>query len=179
LVVEDGTALARRVRRGEIAAPDNDELAHRYELLDARLSAAGLDWYEVSNWCRPGGECRHNVGYWNGGEWWGAGPGAHSYVAGIRWWNVKHPNAYAQSLTDGRLPVDDFERLGAHATHTEDVMLRVRLRDGLPETLLSDAELRRAATAVADGLLTRERERLVLTDRGRLLADAVVRTLLD
>ncbi len=80
LVVEDGTALARRVRRGEIAAPDNDVLAQRYELLDARLSAAGFDWYEVSNWSRPGGECRHNIGYWNGGEWWGAGPGAHGYV---------------------------------------------------------------------------------------------------
>ena len=79
LVVEDGTAMARRVRRGEIAAPDDDVLAQRYELLDAHLSAAGFDWYEVSNWSRPGGECRHNLGYWNGGEWWGAGPGAHGY----------------------------------------------------------------------------------------------------
>ncbi len=179
LVVEDGTALARRVRRGEVAAPDNDELAHRYELLDARLSAAGLDWYEVSNWCRPGGECRHNIGYWNGGEWWGAGPGAHSYVGETRWWNVKRPNAYAQLLADTRLPVDDYERLDAEAQHTEDVMLRVRLRDGLPVTLLSEGERRRAATAVDDGLLTRIGERLILTDRGRLLADAVVRTLLD
>ncbi len=93
-----GTALARRVRRGEIAPPDNDVLAQRYELLDARLSAAGFDWYEVSNWSRPGGECRHNIGYWNGGEWWGAGPGAHGYVGATRWWNVKHPNAYAQAL---------------------------------------------------------------------------------
>ena len=113
LVVEDGTALARRVRRGEVAAPDDDVLAQRYELLDARLSAAGFDWYEVSNWSRPGGECRHNIGYWNGGEWWGAGPGAHGYVGTTRWWNVKHPNAYAQSLADGHLPVADFERLDA------------------------------------------------------------------
>ncbi len=116
LVVEDGTALARRVRRGEVRAPDNDELAHRYELIDARLSAAGLGWYEVSNWCLPGGECRHNIGYWNGGEWWGAGPGAHGYVGSTRWWNVKHPNAYAQTLADGLLPVADFERLDASRT---------------------------------------------------------------
>ena len=93
LVVEDGTALARRVRSGELDAPDDDVLAHRYELVDEQLSAAGFDWYEVSNWSRPRGECRHNLGYWDGGQWWGAGPGAHSYIGTTRWWNVKHPNA--------------------------------------------------------------------------------------
>jgi coproporphyrinogen III oxidase-like Fe-S oxidoreductase len=148
-------------------------------LLDARLSDAGFDWYEVSNWSRPGGECRHNIGYWNGGEWWGAGPGAHGYVGATRWWNVKHPNAYAQSLTDGRLPVTDFERLDAATLHTEDVMLRIRLRDGLPVAMLGDSERGRADTLIGDGLLVRQSDRLVLTDRGRLLADAVVRTLLD
>lgn len=179
LVVEDGTALARRVRRGEVRPPDNDELAHRYELIDARLSEAGLGWYEVSNWCLPGGECRHNVGYWNGGEWWGAGPGAHGYVGTTRWWNVKHPNPYAQTLTEGTLPVADFERLDAGALHTEDVMLRVRLRDGLPVATLNEAEQSRAQTVIDDGLLTRAGDHLILTDPGRLLADAVVRTLLD
>ncbi|MFG1932298.1 radical SAM family heme chaperone HemW [Mycobacterium sp. NPDC048908] len=178
LVVEDGTALARRVRRGEIAAPDNDVLAQRYELLDARLSAAGLHWYEVSNWSRPGGECRHNIGYWNGGEWWGAGPGAHGYVDAVRWWNVKHPNTYADSLADGQLPVADFEQLDAGTRHVEDVMLRLRLRDGLPMAVLDDDERARADTVVADGLVELRRDRLVLTDHGRLLADAVVRTLL-
>ncbi|BBY83000.1 coproporphyrinogen III oxidase [Mycolicibacterium pulveris] len=179
LVVEDGTALARRVRRGELSPPDNDALAHRYEMLDARLSAAGFTWYEVSNWCRPGGECRHNLGYWNGGQWWGAGPGAHGFVGAIRWWNVKHPNAYTQFLADGQLPVADYELLGDGVRHIEDVMLRVRLRDGLPVALLSKTERRRAATVVEDGLATLVSERLVLTDRGRLLADAVVRELLD
>jgi putative oxygen-independent coproporphyrinogen III oxidase len=179
LVVEDGTALARRVRRGEIAAPDDDVLASRYELLDERLSAAGFDWYEVSNWSRPGGECRHNIGYWDGGEWWGAGPGAHGFIGSTRWWNVKHPNAYARSLADGLLPVADHERLDAATRHTEDVMLRVRLRNGLPVALLSEGERRRADTAIGDGLMTRDADRLILTDRGRLLADAVVRTLLD
>jgi len=179
LVVEDGTAMARRVRRGEIAAPDDDVLAQRYELLDARLSAAGFDWYEVSNWSRPGGECLHNIGYWNGGEWWGAGPGAHGFLGATRWWNVKHPNAYAQSLADGLLPVADFERLDVTTLHVEDVMLRLRLRDGLPIAVLSDDERARAQTAIGDGLVVVDADRLVLTDRGRLLADAVVRTLLD
>lgn len=179
LVVEEGTALARRVRRGELAAPDDDVLAHRYELVDERLSAAGLSWYEVSNWCRPGGECRHNLGYWDGGEWWGAGPGAHGYVGATRWWNVKHPNAYAASLADGALPVSGFEQLDAGALHTEEVLLKTRLRQGLPLDRLGPAERRRAETAVADGLLSAEGDRLVLTPRGRLLADAVVRTLLD
>jgi oxygen-independent coproporphyrinogen-3 oxidase len=179
LVVEDGTALARRVRRGEIEAPDDDVLAHRYELLDRRLAAAGLSWYEVSNWSRPGGECRHNIGYWNGGQWWGAGPGAHGFVGDTRWWNVKHPNAYAERLADGRLPVADFERLDADARHIENVLLGIRLSSGLPVSALTESEQSRAGRAVGDGLLTRSGERLMLTGRGRLLADAVVRDLLD
>jgi oxygen-independent coproporphyrinogen-3 oxidase len=179
LIVEDGTALARRVRRGELVMPDDEVLARRYELIDARLSAAGLHWYEVSNWAAPGGECRHNIGYWNGGQWWGAGPGAHSFVGSVRWWNVKHPNAYARILGDGRLPVAGYELLDARTRHVEEVMLRIRLREGLPETALRPTERRRATVAVDGGLLTRAGGRLVLTDRGRLLADAVVRDLLD
>lgn len=178
LIVEDGTAMARRVRRGELAMPDDDVLAGRYELLDAQLSRAGFTWYEVSNWSRPGGECRHNLGYWNGGEWWGAGPGAHGFVDAVRWWNVKHPTGYARHLDDGVLPAADYERLDADTSHVEDVMLRVRLRAGLPVRLLTGPERRRADTMVDDGLLHRSGDRLVLTDRGRLLADAVVRDLL-
>jgi oxygen-independent coproporphyrinogen-3 oxidase len=178
LVVEDGTALARRVRRGEIAAPDDDVLALRYELVDQRLHSAGFAWYEVSNWSRPGGQCRHNLGYWDGGQWWGAGPGAHSYVGATRWWNVKHPNTYAQLLADAALPVAGFEELGADALHTEDVLLKIRLRRGLPLGMLDSGERERAMVAVADGLLRSDDDRLVLTDRGRLLADGVVRKLL-
>lgn len=178
LVVEEGTALARRVRRGELAAPDDDVLAHRYELVDARLCQAGMSWYEVSNWSRPGGECRHNLGYWDGGQWWGAGPGAHGYVGTTRWWNVKHPNAYAERLSAGALPVAGYEQLGADALHTEDVLLKVRLRQGLPVEVLSPDERERSRGVVADGLLTPAGDRLVLTARGRLLADGVVRTLL-
>ncbi len=178
LVVEEGTALARRVRNGELAAPDNDVLAHRYELVDARLSAAGFDWYEVSNWSRAGGECRHNLGYWDDGQWWGAGPGAHGYVGATRWWNVKHPNTYAEIVLGSRLPIAGFEQLDADARHTEEVLLKIRLRQGLPLDRLSIDERERAETVIADGLLTSEGDRLVLTPRGRLLADAVVRTLL-
>jgi putative oxygen-independent coproporphyrinogen III oxidase len=178
LVVENGTALARRVRRGEIAAPDDDVLAHRYELVDQRLHSAGFEWYEVSNWSRPGGQCRHNLGYWDGGQWWGAGPGAHSYVGATRWWNVKHPNTYAQMLAGSALPVAGFEQLDTENRHTEDVLLRIRLRQGLPLGLLDAAERERAAVAVDDGLLIADGQRLVLTDRGRLLADGVVRMLL-
>ncbi len=179
LVVEDGTALARRVNRGEIARPDDDVLAHRYELLDGWLSAAGLRWYEVSNWSRRDGECRHNLGYWNGGQWWGAGPGAHSFVGDIRWWNVKHPLTYAERLGRDQDPVADFERLDRRDRHVEEVLLCIRLRGGLPVTALTAPEQQRAANAVTDGLLTRNGDRLVLTDRGRLLADSVVRQLLD
>jgi putative oxygen-independent coproporphyrinogen III oxidase len=178
LVVEEGTALARRVRSGELTAPDDDVLAHRYELLDERLSAAGFDWYEVSNWSRPGGECRHNVGYWNGGQWWGAGPGAHGYVGATRWWNVKHPNAYAEMLAGPALPVAGFEQLDDEALHTEDVLLKTRMREGLPLESLNAAERERAKSVVAEGLLVADGDRLILTPRGRLLADAVVRTLL-
>ena len=179
LVVEDGTALARQVRRGEVAAPDDDVLARRYELVDRRLTEAGLDWYEVSNWSRPGGECRHNLGYWNGGQWWGAGPGAHGFIGDQRWWNVKHPNAYAEAVGRGGRPVADSERLDARDRHVEQVMLGIRLRTGLPIEALSDTERQRAQRAVDEGLATAAAGRLVLTDRGRLLADAVVRDVLD
>jgi putative oxygen-independent coproporphyrinogen III oxidase len=178
LLVEEGTALARRVKRGELAAPDDDVLAHRYELVDARLSAAGMTWYEVSNWSRPGAACRHNLGYWEGGQWWGAGPGAHGYVGTTRWWNVKHPNAYAELLAAAALPVAGFEQLGPDALHTEEVLLQTRLRQGLLLDRLDPTERERAEAVVADGLLAPDGDRLALTPRGRLLADAVVRTLL-
>jgi oxygen-independent coproporphyrinogen-3 oxidase len=178
LIVEEGTALARRVRSGELPAPEPDVAAHRYELVDARLRAAGMEWYEVSNWSRPGASCRHNLGYWGGGQWWGAGPGAHSFDGTLRWWNVKHPNTYAQLLDQRALPVAGFEELSATDRHTEEVMLALRMRDGLALTVLDADERERAAVAVSDGLLENDGQRLVLTDRGRLLADAVVRSLL-
>ncbi|MFD4469682.1 radical SAM family heme chaperone HemW [Rhodococcus sp. NPDC058505] len=179
LIVEDGTALARRVRRGELPAPDDDVLAARYERIDARLAAAGLGWYEVSNWSLPGAECRHNIGYWDGGDWWGAGPGAHSHVGGVRWWNVKHPARYADRLASGVLPVADSEVLTAEDRHVERVMLVLRLRTGMPLSDLRPDERLAAERVAADGLLERVGDRLALTDRGRLLADGVIRDILS
>jgi coproporphyrinogen III oxidase-like Fe-S oxidoreductase len=176
--------MARRVARGELPAPDDDVAAARYELIDDRLSAAGMRWYEVSNWAASqSAECRHNLGYWLDGEWWGLGPGAHSHLAGSRWWNVKHPARYAAALAAGESPEAGREELTETEQHTERVMLRLRLASGLPLDLL-DADGRRAAErAVADGLLEgrtsgAEPAAVVLTRRGRLLADAVVRDLL-
>lgn len=176
LIVEEGTALARRVKRGELPMPDEDDLADKYVAADEHLGAAGLGWYEVSNWSRPGAECRHNLGYWRGDDWWGVGPGAHSHVGGVRWWNVKHPAAYADRLTSGVSPAHAREVLDDDTRHVERVLLEVRLRDGLPVGAVDSAAP--VAELVADGLLEPPTDRLVLTRRGRLLADAVVRELL-
>ncbi|WP_229745887.1 radical SAM family heme chaperone HemW [Rhodococcoides trifolii] len=180
LIVEDGTALARKVKRGELPRPDDDVLASRYERIDAALSSAGFGWYEVSNWSRgDGAECRHNIGYWNGGDWWGAGPGAHGHLGGTRWWNVKHPARYADRLQAGELPIADSEVLTDDEMHMERVMLTARLRSGLAAGDLSADEVARAESQVASGLLVRDDDRFVLTDRGRLLADGVVRDVLE
>ncbi|MFH5211450.1 radical SAM family heme chaperone HemW [Antrihabitans spumae] len=180
LIVEDGTALARKVRRGELPMPDDDVFAQRYERIDAVLSAAGLEWYEVSNWAaNDAARCRHNLGYWDGGDWWGAGPGAHSHVGGVRWWNVKHPARYADSLATGTLPVGGVEQLTDEESHMERVMLTTRLRSGLPLDVLDADERRAAEVVVADGLLTQVDDTFVLTDRGRLLADGVIRSILS
>ncbi len=181
LIVEDGTRLAARIRRGELPDVDDDVAADRYVQADEALTAAGLEWYEVSNWARPGGECRHNLSYWHGDDWWGIGPGAHSHVGGVRWWNVRHPSAYAERIGTGASPAQAREVLSDVDRRVEDVLLRVRLRDGLALGLLDGAGLDVAARAVADGLADPSAYalgRIVLTRRGRLLADALVRDLL-
>jgi putative oxygen-independent coproporphyrinogen III oxidase len=183
LVVEEGTRLAGRVRRGELAAPDDDVLADDYEVADDVLTAAGLTWYEVSNWARtPADACRHNLGYWRGDDWWGVGPGAHSHVGGVRWWNVRHPRAYAARLADGDSPAQAREVLAPAERYEEAVLLGVRLAEGLPLAALEPAARRHAAGLVADGLVdpaaALRGRRLVLTRRGRLLADGVVHRLL-
>lgn len=184
LVVEDGTKLAARVRRGEVPAPDDDDEADKYELIDELATAAGYQWYEVSNWARtPGDACRHNLGYWRGDDWWGIGPGAHSHIGGVRWWNVRHPTAYAERLGSGQSPAQGRERLTAEQQHSEQVLLRSRLAEGLVLTEVGlDGDPRdRLSDVLAGGLVDAEaadRGVLVLTRRGRLLADTVVRALL-
>ncbi len=180
LIVEDGTALARRVRRGELPMPDEDDLADKYALADERLVAAGLGWYEVSNWSTGAAtRCRHNLLYWTGGDWWGVGPGAHSHVGGVRWWNVKHPAAYADRIGADRSPAQAREVLAPEDRRVERVLLELRLREGLDVAVL-DATGRAAVPGlVARGLLVERAGRVALTERARLLADGVVRELLS
>jgi putative oxygen-independent coproporphyrinogen III oxidase len=186
LIVEEGTALARRIARGEVPAPDDDVLADRYEQVDAVLSAAGLHWYEVSNWATgPSAWCKHNLGYWHGANWWGAGPGAHSHVGGVRWWNVKHPARYASLLASGASPAAAREVLSTSDRKLERVLLELRLVDGLVIDALSEPAQAQARLMAEEGLLDPAAlkgvngrfGRCVLTLRGRLLADAVVRRL--
>ena len=183
LIVEEGTRLAARVRRGEVGVPDDEAMADRYLAADELLSARGLGWYEVSNWASgPAARCRHNQLYWTGGHWWGVGPGAHSHVGGVRWWNVKHPAAYAARLTGGTSPGLAREELTGPERRLEEIMLLTRLSSGCPVGMLAPAGRAAAAAAVADGLAAEEAHtagRVVLTTRGRLLADAVIRGLTD
>jgi oxygen-independent coproporphyrinogen-3 oxidase len=183
LIIEDGTKLARQIRRGEVPAPDDDLQADMYELADELLGGGGYDWYEVSNWAtEPAHRSRHNLAYWQGHDWWGFGPGAHSHVGGVRFWNVKHPAAYAQRLAMGESPAAGRERPDAEARALESVLLRTRIREGMPIAELLGEGRHAVASLIADGLIdgtAAVHGQIVLTRRGRLLADAVVRALTD
>jgi putative oxygen-independent coproporphyrinogen III oxidase len=182
LIVEEGTRMAAQIRRGVLAAPDDDVLADRYLQADETLSRAGLSWYEVSNWARSDdARCRHNLLYWTGGNWWGVGPGAHSHVGGTRWWNVKHPLTYAERLAAAASPAHARETLDPTDRMVERTMLELRLADGLAVDVLGQEGADAAQKAAGAGLLESAAlagGRAVLTRRGRLLADAVVRDLL-
>ena len=180
LSVEPGTALAARVRRGALPAPDPDDAADRYLAAEAAFGDAGLGWYEISNWARDdAARCRHNLGYWRGWDWWGAGPGAHSYVDGVRWWNLLHPAAWARRVEAGESPEGGREVLDEATRRFERVMLGVRLAEGLPVAALSPAGVAAAERLADDGLLSPAGGRVRLTLDGRLRADAVVRALTD
>ena len=183
LIVEEGTALAGKIARGYIPAPEDDVLADRYEQADLAMRKAGLLWYEVSNWAtNEAARCQHNEIYWQGGNWWGVGPGAHSHVGGVRWWNVKHPAAYASRIEAGLSPAHGRELLTDRQRQMEYIMLQIRLREGLVVDDLDEAQQRTVDEMVGYGLLHRDEHaarRAVLTLRGRLLADAVVRSLVE
>nr|WP_231709728.1 radical SAM family heme chaperone HemW [Arthrobacter zhangbolii] len=182
LIIEEGTKLAARMRRGEVPPIDDDDHADKYVLADEMMSAAGLSWYEVSNWARtPADQCRHNLAYWRSDDWWGIGPGAHSHAGGVRWWNAKHPTAYAQRIGAGESPAVGRETLDADTRYVEDIMLRTRLAEGLDLSRLREPGRLAVAGLMADSLVDPRAAltgRVILTGRGRLLADAVVRRLL-
>jgi oxygen-independent coproporphyrinogen-3 oxidase len=183
LIVEDGTRLAARIRRGAMPEPDEDAMADRYLAADDLLAQAGLRWYEISNWAAgEAARCRHNLLYWTGGDWWGIGPGAHSHVGGTRWWNVKHPRRYAGRLTAGASPAQAREVLTDDERRTEQIMLLTRLESGCPADVLTGAGTAAARAAVDDKLADPgawAAGRVVLTPAGRLLADAVIRGLTE
>ncbi len=180
LKVESGTVLDRRVRHGKVPAPDDDFAAECYEIADSHFGRSGLHWYEISNWSAPGHECRHNLGYWRGDDWWGLGPGAHSHLAGTRFWNLRHPQRWIEALDSGSDPRDGSETLTADQQRTEATMLAVRLADGFdPADLVGSGSEALMGDLRGRGLVESIGHRWRLTRRGRLLADAVTLQLLD
>ena len=180
LIVEEGTRLARQVRRGELADIDDDVHAERYLQAEETLVSQQMSAYEVSNWARSEADrCRHNLAYWRGGHWWGVGPGAHSHVGGVRWWNVRHPAAWAARLAEDVSPAQGRETLDAETRRVEQVMLQLRLAEGLDLDVLTTSERARVAAHVAAGRAQVVDGHLRLTLAGRLLADGIVRDLLD
>ena len=189
LIVEEGTKLARQIKSGILEEPDEDLQADKYELAEELLAAAGYEWYEVSNWARSTnieGENRsaHNYTYWTSQDWWGYGPGAHSHVGGVRWWNVKHPTTYAAKLLGGNSPAAGRETLDDRTRLEERILLEIRVQDGLSIALAKEVNADAAkliAGFIADGLVepgAAIRGILKLTLKGRLLADSLVRALL-
>jgi oxygen-independent coproporphyrinogen-3 oxidase len=178
LIVEDGTKLGKQVERGEVTMPDDDETADKYLLADDRFEAAGLHWYELSNWSKPGSESRHNLGYWKGVDWWGVGPGAHSHIGGRRFWNVKHPTAYADRIISTGDPKHSEEFLDDTQKWNEEVMLGIRLVEGIERSAFTPKQLVILEDFRQDGHVLEsawERNRVVLSRSGRLLADRIVR----
>ena len=182
LIVEPGTKLAAQIRRGELSPVDDDAQADMYLLADRLFEDAGYSWYEVSNWSRSEAtRSRHNLAYWRNRDWWGIGPGAHSHVNGVRWWNLKHPVPYAHRVRQGLSPAAAREHLDADTRYVEDVMLAARIREGVAIEDLRQPGREAVGWLEGQGLIepaARARGRVVLTLRGRLLGDAVVRTLL-
>ena len=198
LTIAPHTKMGRRIAAGTLPTPDDDDEANKYEIADDLLSAAGLEWYEISNWARPGYESRHNLGYWRNVDWAGLGPGAHSHYnrcladssgetgettsspLGLRSWDIAHPKLWGQSIIDGKVPWDGNERI-SHEEHLEEtIMLGLRLRGGLDLALLGDTvDMTRIRPMENEGLITIHGGRVVPTRTGRLLNDTVIERFFD
>jgi len=181
LIVEAGTKLSNQVKRGEIVMPADDETAEKYRIADDLFASAGFNWYELSNWAKPGGECRHNINYWNGSNWWGVGPGAHSFLGNERWWNVKHPSVYQERIDSGLSPKLAGETLTLENRNDEKIMLQIRLVDGIDLNSLTSVQNANAAKYLESDHISHShwsQGRVVLTQSGRLIADRIVRELM-
>lgn len=198
LTIAPHTKMGRRIAAGTLPTPDDDDEANKYEIADDLLNAAGLEWYEISNWARPGYESRHNLGYWRNVDWAGLGPGAHSHYnrcladssgetgettsspLGLRSWDIAHPKLWGQSIIDGKVPWDGSERI-SHEEHLEEtIMLGLRLRGGLDLALLGDTvDMTRIRPMENEGLITIHGGRVVPTRTGRLLNDTVIERFFD
>ena len=181
LIIEEGTKLAAQIKRGEVGPVDDDLTAEKYLLADKEFNAAGFEWYELSNWAKPGSLSKHNLSYWLGNNWWGAGPGAHSHLNGKRFWNVKHPNLYKERVLANQSPIADSEILEELQIESERLMLSLRLPTGVEKQSLSELQITELSSYVESGHLDQEnwnRGRATLTLDGRLIADRILRQIL-
>ena len=181
LIVEEGTKLAAQIKRGEIAKPDDDLTAEKYLMADQAFTTAGFNWYELSNWAKPNSQSKHNLAYWLGYNWWGAGPGAHSHINGKRFWNVKHPNLYKQKIQANETVILDSEVLEGSQIESERLMLSIRLPQGVAKNTLNNQQILELTDYVNSGHLDQENwnlGRATLTLDGRLIADRIVREIL-
>lgn len=174
LVIEPGTKMGAQLNRGEISQVNDDEAADKYQLADEMLNKNNYSWYEISNWAKKDKECKHNLNYWLGNNWWGIGPGAHSHVNGVRWWNHKLPKVWRELLEKQNSPALAREVLSEDQIRSEQIMLLSRLRTGLGNHELDE---NRIENLIANQLATLDTNKIVLTLKGRLLADEVFRQL--
>jgi coproporphyrinogen III oxidase-like Fe-S oxidoreductase len=178
LIVERGTKLAAQISRGELVMPTDDETAEKYLYADETFERAGFTWYELSNWSKPGGECLHNIAYWDGSWWWGVGPGAHSFFGDERWWNIKHPKSYQERIALKESPILERETLTSENKADEFILLQIRRREGIAHSQLSTSQIQVAERFIEGGYLDKEswaQQKLVLSKNGRLIADRIVR----
>jgi oxygen-independent coproporphyrinogen-3 oxidase len=157
--------------------PNDDLMADMYLLVNQLCNQAGLQWYELSNWSKPGHECRHNIAYWENKNWWGLGPGAHSHIDGKRFWNLKHPTTYKTKLFGGESPILDSEILTKEQMRDESIMLAIRMREGIDISSLTPTQLERIESYRESGHVSMVDKHLQLSPQGRLIADRIVREL--
>ena len=178
LIVETGTKLAAQIKRGDLTMPNDDLMADMYLLVDQMCEEKGLTWYELSNWSKPGHQCRHNIAYWENKNWWGLGPGAHSHIDQKRFWNVKHPNAYKEKVFAGDSPIKDSEILSDDEKKSEYIMLAIRMPEGVKKAALTVAQYERTMEYIKSGHVIERENSLALTPKGRLIADRLTHEML-